>query len=440
MTARILIVEDVDTLREVLCSVLESQGYSAVGVSDTDSALHLLEREPFSCVLSDFKLKGRDGLALLSEVRSKGLELPFLLMTAYGTLDIAVEALRSGANNLLLKPFEPEALLKAVGEALPKGQAAVPYQLPTRKIVSKVPAMAEILRQAEKVARVGSSVLILGESGTGKELVARFVHENSPRARGPFIAINCGAIPESLLESELFGHEEGAFTGATQSREGIFELGEGGTVFLDEIGEMSPHLQVKLLRVLQEREFRRVGGSRLLKADVRIVAATNLDIQRALESRILREDLYYRLAIITLNLPPLRARRDDIPLLAEHFLLTFNSQFSRSVYLNDEAKEYLESYHWPGNVRELENTIERAVLLHEGEVGVTHLGLPALSIEAVREAASTLHQVAEYAAHKAEADLIARTLAITEGNKSRAARMLNVSYKTLLHKVREYNL
>jgi two-component system, NtrC family, response regulator AtoC len=443
---KILVVEDVDTLREVLCSVLQSQGFDAVGVSNPTAAFNALLGDTYDGVLSDFKLREGSGIELLERMRSEGINTPFILMTAYGSVEIAVEAMKAGATDFLAKPFEPMTLTSSLRQVLAQrriGERGVGTRSALRRtFVTKNARTQKVLKQAEKVARVDSSVLIMGESGTGKELFARLIHEQSPRCAAPFVAVNCAAIPTELLESELFGHEAGAFTGATQTRLGLFELASGGTIFLDEIGDMSPQLQVKLLRTLQEKEIKRIGGSKVIPFDSRVIAATNIDVEAALQSKALREDLYYRVAIVNLTIPPLRERPEDVEFLAYRFAESFSVHFGKEVSISREAIEILKRYRWPGNTRELENLIERAVILCNGAtITPEHLGLElGLDLDVMTESASTLQEVAGQAARRAELAAISKALAQTGGNKSQAARLLGVSYKTLLSKVREFRL
>ncbi len=443
---RILIVEDADSLRDVLATVLENEGYRVDAVASAEEGIKKLKEDAYGCVLADFKLPHKNGLDLLRETREISKTVPFLLMTAYGSINIAVEAMKEGANDFLCKPFEPPILCQIMRDMI-KHQQIISRSagLRTRRersFLTKDPAMERLITQAKKAARVDSSVLLLGESGTGKELMARMIHEHSPRAKETFVAVNCAAMPVDLLESEFFGHEAGAFTGATQSRIGVFELAAKGTIFLDEVGDMPAALQVKLLRALQEREIKRVGGTKTIKASPRVIAATNLDMEQALASGKVRDDFYYRLAVISFTIPPLRDRRDDIALLSNYFTDYFCVAMGRDkLPIEATAREMLHSYPWPGNARELENVIERAIVLADSSIRVDHLGITLEStITAVHELSYTLPQIALMATRKAEIDLIVKVLEQTGGNKSKAADILGVSYKTLLNKVKEYNL
>ncbi len=444
---RILVVEDTESLRTVLASVLESVGYEVDAAPSAEEAEALLREHEYSCILCDFKLPKKNGLDLLSDVRSLPRTTPFIIMTAFGTIQIAVEAMRRGANDFLCKPFEPEMLIQVIREVIEHKRVMhrSTIETPARKsgaFLSANPGFNKILAQAEKVAAVDTSVLILGESGTGKELMARFVHAHSARAEQPFIPVNCAAIPSELLESEFFGHEAGSFTGATQSRPGVLELATKGTIFLDEIGDMPLALQVKLLRALQEREIKRVGGTKTIKVNPRLIAATNKPIETALNEGSIREDLYYRIAVVSFTLPPLRDRPEDVLLLSEHFVDHFCKVLKREpLRITESAKQMLRRYAWPGNARELENVMERACILAEAEIRPEHLGLkPVIDFSMYEDATLSLPEIALRAAQQAEKDLIVRTLSRTSGNKTQAAKILGVSYKTLLSKVKEYSL
>ena len=443
---RILLVEDADSLREVLATVLENEGYRVDAVACAEDGLRKLKEGVYACVLADFKLPHKNGIDLLRETRIISKHVPFLLMTAYGSINIAVEAMKEGANDFICKPFEPPCLCQVVRDVI-KHQRIIDRNAGLRmrrerSFLTKNPPMERLLAQAKKTARVDSSVLLLGESGTGKELIARMIHEHSGRAKEPFVAVNCAAMPVDLLESEFFGHEAGAFTGATQTRIGVFELAAKGTIFLDEVGDMPPALQVKLLRALQEREIKRVGGTKTIKAGPRVIAATNRNIDDALAAGKIRDDFYYRLAVICFTIAPLRERREDIDLLANYFVECLCASMGRdNPVIDAAARELLHTYPWPGNARELENVIERALVLADDAIKPEHLGISLeTAITAVHEVSYTLPQIATLAARKAEIEMIAKALEQTGGNKSKAAEILGVSYKTLLNKVREYHL
>jgi DNA-binding NtrC family response regulator len=446
MTAKLLIVEDDDSLREVISDVLSAKGYQVAAVGSVDPALNLLKEQQFDLVLSDFKLPGKNGIDLLREIRALTLKVPFVLMTAYGSTAMAVEAMKEGANDFITKPFEPEGLSGLIAEVIAHkrvlDRTRGSRQHRERLFLGEHPSIKGVLEDAKKVARFESSVLILGESGTGKELLARYIHDHSSRADKPFVAINCAALPPALLESEFFGHEAGAFTGATQARKGLLEVASEGTIFLDEIGDMPPLLQVKLLRALQEREITRVGGTEPITINPRVLSATNINIEAGLADGKMREDFYYRIAVITLEIPPLRARKSDIELLTKHYVSYFCSQIGKSTLkIEETAKEILTRYKWPGNARELENVVERAVILANGQIGPDDLGINLkLDFDSLDDARLTLADIAASAAQRAEKDAISKALERSSGNKVRAARLLGVSYKTLLNKVKEYQL
>lgn len=442
----VLVVEDAESLREALAAVLRAGGFEVVAVRDAEQALQILATHSFDCVVSDFKLPCMDGIELTQRVRAAGSQLPILIMTAFGSIEVAVEAMKSGASDFIIKPFDPQTVLSMVQQAV-KHNRIIDRTCTKRTrihhgLITRSPRLLKVVDQARRMALVDSPVLLLGESGSGKEVMARFIHEQGPRRERPFIAVNCGAIPAELLESEFFGHEAGSFTGATQRRVGILELARDGTVFLDEVGEMPPHLQVKLLRALQQREIRRVGGNSNIPIQARLIAATNRGIQEALRSGAMREDFYYRIAVMTIEIPPLRERLEDIPDLVSGMITHFATVHGRSAPTIDSvASDILCAYGWPGNVRELENVVERAVLLAGDEIRPEHLGISvSLDFAAFEDATRTLSEVASAATRDAEVSAISRALNVTGGNKAQAAQLLGVSYKTLLSKVRDYKL
>jgi len=373
----ILIVDDEKNYLLILEDLLSGEGYQVVTAESAEKGLEIVVEYDLDAVITDMKMPGMDGMAFLERIHIQNPDLPIIMMTAYGSVEKAVEAMRKGAFDYILKPFKNEELKLTVRKAidhhlLVRRNRYLTRELQERyqfgKIIGKSASMQRIYQLIEKVAPSKATVLITGESGTGKELIARAIHFNSPRRDLPFISVNCGALPETLLESELFGHERGAFSGAVNLRKGRFELAHEGTLFLDEISEMSPPLQVKLLRVLQEMEFERVGGSQTLRVDVRMVAASNRILKEEVAQRRFRSDLYYRLNVVHVHLPPLRDRTDDIPLLVNHFLAKYSQEGGRSlIIIEPEALRCLLEYSWPGNVRELENVIERAVILSNGE-------------------------------------------------------------------------
>jgi two-component system NtrC family response regulator len=374
----LLIVDDERNYLFVLEDLLGEEGYRVVTADSGQEALKIIQEHELDLVITDMKMPGMDGMALLDQVHAQNPELPVIMMTAYGTVEKAVEAMKKGAFDYIKKPFENEELKLTIRKAvehhrLIRHNRHLSHELVERyqfsNIIGKSVSMQRIYQLIEKVAPTKATVLITGESGTGKELIARAIHYNSLRKEYPFVSVNCGALPENLLESELFGHEKGAFSGAVSQRRGRFELAHDGTLFLDEISEMSSSLQVKLLRVLQEMEFERVGGAQTLKVDVRVVAASNRDLKTEVSKDRFRSDLFYRLNVVHIHLPPLRERKDDISLLVNHFLEKYSKESDRSfLKIDSEALRHLFDYFWPGNVRELENAIERAVILSSGEL------------------------------------------------------------------------
>jgi DNA-binding NtrC family response regulator len=442
--ATILIVEDEPKMRRLLELNLGEEGWTTASAGDAEAGLKLFREESFDLVLTDFKLPGMNGLEFLKGIRQINSEVPVVMMTAYGSVETAVEAMRNGANNYVLKPFSLEEIKLVVRKELDVRQLRSEnrnlrealgkrYEYPN--IVARSTAMQEVLAAVERVAPTNSTVLIGGESGVGKEIVARAIHQRSRRAAGPFVKINCTAIPENLLESELFGYEKGAFTGATTSKPGKFELADKGSLFLDEIGDVPPATQAKLLRVLQEREFERLGGTRTLKVDVRLIAATNRDLRAALEQGTFREDLYYRLNVVPIDVPPLREHKEDIAGLAEHFLKKYRKESGGDIRgISPGALQLLTSFHWPGNVRELENIIERAATFAKGqliEAGDIHLDTerakPADSSTAFIPVGMTLDQW--------EDEIIRESLRRSNGNKSQAARLLGLSRNALRYRL-----
>jgi len=403
-------------------------------------------------VITDLMLPQMNGIEVIKNLRSLDPHIQCLVITGYATVTTAVEAMKAGAFDYLMKPFNTTEVLILIKRALEFQSLQVENQQLKRNLegrysfenlIGKSEGIKKVCSLIEKVAETDSTILILGESGTGKELVARTIHYNSPRRNKPLIPINCGAIPENLLESELFGHEKGAFTGASSMRIGRFELADGGTVFLDEIGEMSPTLQVKLLRILQQREFERVGGTRTIKVDVRIIAATNIDLEKAVRSGKFREDLYYRLNVIPIVIPPLRERTEDIPLLIEHFLKHFNRTKKKNIEgFSKEAMNLLLSYRWPGNIRELENLIERLVIL-KGEGIITPEDMPDKVLHPRREEGIISYTIPDDGINlkdvveKFENDLIIQALQKAQGVKNRAAQLLSLNRTTLVEKLKK---
>ena len=444
---RVLIVEDDVAARRGLTQLVRAWGYEAEGAADGQEGLDRITTYRPSAVLADMVMPRLDGLGLLRQIKDQLSEITFVLLTAQGSVDTAVEAMKEGAYDYLTKPVDPQrlrTLLERVADrqSALRDVASLRHQLQEHgrfgPMVGNAPALRGVYRVIEQAAPTAASVLVYGESGTGKELVAKTIHQLSGRNKNPFIAINCAAIPESLLENELFGHERGAFTGAVERRPGCFELAHTGTLFLDEIAEVAPGIQAKLLRVLQERTVRRLGGQKEQAVDVRLIAATNLDPAKAVQQGKLREDLYYRINVIAICVPPLRERVEDIPLLVHTFMTEFNERNGRAVTaIAPDAVRLLQRYTWPGNIRELRNVIERAVILSPGEfIETAHLpadlsGPPAPSVQSAGLTAGMT-------VDEAERKLIELTLAHTNDNKTRAAEILGVTVKTLHNKLKRF--
>jgi DNA-binding NtrC family response regulator len=451
----ILIAEDNEGMASMLTTAVSAQGYDVIWARDGREAIQRLRERKIDLVVTDLKLPHKTGFDILQVAKDQNSLLPVILMTAHGTIENAVSAVKDGAYDFLTKPFDPDHLLLVMDRALEKQRLVAENLLLKEdassrgglpRIIGKHPRVLAIVDQIQRVAPSRTTVLLLGESGTGKELFARAVHGLSPRRDGPFVAINCAAIPKELLESELFGHERGAFTGATDRRIGKFELADHGTIFLDEIGDLDLGLQAKLLRVLEGEEFCRVGGTTRVRIDVRVVAATNKDLRAAIAQQAFREDLFFRLSVLPITIPPLRDRREDIPALLEHFLGHFCRELKRAPKrLSDGAWQVMTNHPWAGNIRELQNCIERAVILSDGDViEEEHLGIRQQELSEIhaREIAleGTLHDVAAAAVRMAETRMIRKVLKSTGGNKSRASHILGVSYKTLLTKIKDYGI
>ncbi|MEW5765335.1 MAG: sigma-54-dependent transcriptional regulator [Acidobacteriota bacterium] len=455
MPERILVVDDEASMRKMLEILFREEGYGVVTAASAEEALRALAHSPFELVLSDIRMPGLSGLELLKRIRQEEAPTEVILMTAYSSTESAIEALRLGAFDYITKPFQVEELSNIVRHAFEKRRLAEENVLLREELARKeqfgglVAAnsrMKAVFALIERVAPTPSTILIRGESGTGKELVARTLHQRSPRARRPFVPVNCGGIPETLLESELFGHVKGAFTGAHASKKGLFDTAQGGTLFLDEIAEMSPAMQVKLLRALQERTVRPVGGEEEHPTDVRVVAATNQDIPRLIQEKRFREDLYYRINVITVSLPPLRERREDIPLLARHFLEKYARLMGREVpSLSAEALRRMESYPWPGNVRELENCMERAMALCDGDqIDLRHLPDPLLGARPLPDLAGV--QIPEEGFSLTDtlegirAAYLKRALDLEGGIMTRAAARLGITFRSMRYFVKKYGL
>jgi two-component system, NtrC family, response regulator len=449
---RIIVIDDEVNAATALESLLREDGYEVQKAHDARSGLQLLEKMDPDVVLTDLRMPGMDGLELLARIKEVRPETMVVLMTAYGTVKTAVKAMKLGAEDFLPKPIDVEELEVVLQKTLEKKHLLEEARLLRERLehkyrldnlVGESPEMLAVFKTIRQVAPSSSSVLLLGESGSGKELFAQAIHQNSPRRNRPFIKVACAALPETLLESELFGHEKGSFTGAVYTRAGRFEAADGGTLFLDEIGDITPTVQVKLLRFLEEREFERVGGNKTFKVDVRIVAATHRDLRKKLEDGSFREDLYYRLNVIEIHIPPLRERQGDIPLLAHHFLKKYASANNKEIEgLSDEVLAMLLSHSWPGNVRELENAMERAVVLASERV-LTPAHYPTLQrpgkpVASAPEAAQSGIQIPGSTLADIEREAILRTLEAVGGSTSRAAGVLQISARKIQYKLKEY--
>jgi len=451
-TPAILIVEDEAKMRRLLDLNLADEGYAVHAAADAETGLNIVRQEKIDLVLTDLKLPAMDGLEFLQMVKRTNAAIPVVVMTAYGTVETAVEAMKAGAADYVLKPFPLEEIKLVIRKELDVHRLreenlslreALGQRYEFKNIVARSPKMQEVLATVERVAPTNSTVLLGGESGTGKDLIARAIHQHSRRASGPFVKINCTAIPENLLESELFGYERGAFTGAVSPKPGKFELADKGTIFLDEIGDVPSPIQVKLLRVLQEREFERLGGTKTLKVDVRLVAATNRDLRAALEQGTFREDLYYRLNVVPISIPPLREHKDDIPYLVDHFIERFARESGKPISsIAPGALKMLMDFHWPGNVRELENIIERAVALSDGttiDVGDIRLDLSPTRTPSAQGSAGAAAVVAfppdGLTLEQYEDEIIREALRRANGNKSQAARLLGLSRNALRYRL-----
>jgi DNA-binding NtrC family response regulator len=438
---RILVVDDNDLFRESIVETLRRRGYGLVSAKDGHEALELLRNSEYDLVISDMKMPGMTGIELLEEIRKFNAEIPFLVITAYGAIETAVEAMKKGAFDFIQKSDNLINQLEITVDRTLRYQSLVSEnrRLKTAlreqwNFIGNGNRMNEIRELAASVAESRSTVLITGESGTGKEMVARFIHFQSKRCNGPFVKINCAALPEGLIESELFGHEKGAFTGAISRKLGKFEVASGGTLLLDEIGEMPMQMQAKLLRVLQEREIDKVGGDQPVEIDVRVIATTNRNLEKEVSEGKFREDLFYRLNVFRVHLPPLRDRKDDIPELVEHFISKYNSENGFSVHgLSDDSDKALAQYDWPGNIRELENAIERAVVLTRTGI-IQHskfkFNSAGLNHPSELQAGMTVAEM--------EKQLILKTIDFCDGNRTKAAELLGISIRTLRNKLHEY--
>jgi two-component system response regulator HydG len=447
---RILVVDDEESIRMMLRAVLEEEGYEIIEAADGPEAVKAVEQNPLDLILLDIRMTTMDGIETLTEIRKISPFVPVLMMTAYATVKTAVEALKAGAFEYLAKPLDIEELKILVQKALEyyrlrEENLTLKERLGSRfdfsRIIGKGRKMKELFDFLAQVAPSEATVLILGESGTGKELVANAIHHNSPRTQQPFVKVACAALPETLLESELFGHEKGAFTGAIARREGRFQAAHRGTIFLDEVGEMSLAIQTKLLRVLQEREFEPVGSSRTAKVDVRVIAATNKDLGKEIKEGRFREDLFYRLNVIPIHLPPVRERKEDIPALANHFLSLYREKNKKEIKeISPKALDLLIRHDWPGNIRELENCLERAVIVARGELLAPADLPPAIQNLPAGKEDAEIPFPAGISLQEAEKALILKTLEDTGGNRSRAAEILGINRRTLQMKLKEYGM
>jgi two-component system response regulator AtoC len=449
---RVLVVDDEENIRLVLRTLLKKHGYDVEVADGGEAALAALEAFDPDVILTDVRMPRMGGLDLLGALKGKQHPATVIVMSAYGNVDLAIEAMKAGAYDYVSKPFKPDEIVLALRKAeeretLRRENRALKEQIQKdnqfESILAKSAEMVAIFKTVSKIADYKTTVLITGESGTGKELVARAIHTRSSRKAAPFVAINCGAIPENLLESELFGHKKGAFTDANADRRGLFEEATGGTLFLDEIGELPLSLQVKLLRVLQEEHIRRLGDTKDVKVDVRIIAATHRDLTADVKAGRFREDLFYRIHVLSIHIPPLRNRREDVSLLIDHFVTRNNARLGTSIRgVSTESRKLLLEYSWPGNVRELENTIERAMVLAEGDV-LQLADLP----ERIRDALDPVQvhlASGELSVKKTTAAieqiLIRRALQKTKGNRTRAADLLEISHRALLYKIKDYKI
>jgi two-component system, NtrC family, response regulator AtoC len=449
---RVLVVDDEENIRLVLRTLLKRHGYEVETAASGEEALGLVDSFGPDVVITDVRMPRLGGLDLLAMLKAKHQDATVIVMSAYGNLDMAIEAMKAGAYDYIQKPFKPDEVVLALRKAeerehLKRENRVLREEIRKENrfedILAKSASMQQIFRTISKIADYKTTVLVTGESGVGKELVARAIHTRSSRRGGPFVAINCGAIPENLLESELFGHKKGSFTDAVHDRRGLFEDAHTGTLFLDEIGELPLGLQVKLLRVLEDETIRRLGETKDLKIDVRIIAATHRDLHAETKAGRFREDLFYRLNVLPIHIPPLRERREDIPLLVDHFVQQNNTRLRTDILgVDGEARRLLFEYSWPGNVRELENTIERAMVLSEG----SHIHAADLP-ERIRDAQDPVQmQLAsgelsvKKTARVIEEILIRRALQKTRGNRTRAAELLEISHRALLYKIKDYHI
>jgi DNA-binding NtrC family response regulator len=443
---RVLVVDDEANARNALAELLEDAGYAVSTAADGRTALLQMEQVDPDVVLTDLKMPGMDGLSLIERGRTMSTHTTFIVMTAFGTIDTAVQAIKLGAESYLTKPLEVDAVIAIVDRALERTELSreaaqlrerVDVRFQFGNILGEHPSMQRLMKNIAQVARSRATVLIHGETGTGKELIAAAIHQNSNRKDRPFVRLNCASLSETLLESELFGHERGSFTGAVARREGRFKQADGGTLFLDEVSEIPPSVQIKLLRFLQEREFERVGGNETLKVNVRVVAATNRNLKQRVDEGVFREDLFYRLKVVQLDVPPLRIRRSDIPLLAQAFLRKYAAENDRQVGgFSEKALQHLMIYPWPGNVRELENAVERAVVMCEGDV-IEREDMPT-SAHGDMQNGPVMALIPGITMSELERIALLRTLDAVDGSTARAAEILGISQRKVQYRVKEW--
>ncbi|PAB60095.1 sigma-54-dependent transcriptional regulator [Anaeromicrobium sediminis] len=457
MKRRILIVEDEMNLKQNLSFIFEKEGFEVTSASDGSVAKELITSNIYEIILCDIRLPNVNGLELIRLKKEIDYDGKFIIMTAYGTIESAVEAIKLGAEEYITKPFVNDDIIRIVNRLLHiqrlenenekfKTKIKKRYEL-KKNIIGSSCAMQEVFNKVNKVSKVHTSVLITGENGTGKELIARAIHSYSDRASEPFLPVNCAAIPENLFESEFFGHEKGAFTGATEEKKGMFQIADGGTIFLDEISEIPLHMQVKLLRVLQENVVRRVGGSNLYPFSTRIISSSNRNLEQMVEDGLFRQDLYYRIKIVEIKLPPLRKRQNDILLLIDHFIEKYAKLFKRNINtITEEAIEFLRSYSWPGNVRELEHVVQSAIVLADDEtlrindfINMFNETKSKIKI-AIPDDTFDLKNVLSQVKMQAEKEMIERALTKANGNRTKAAQILGISHRNILYKLQEYNI
>ncbi len=445
---RILIVDDEKSMCQYLSIMLKKEGYEIKTVNSGKKAVNAIKESNFDVVITDIKMEGMDGIEVLKAVKEIDPTVPVVIMTAYASQKTAIEALNKGAFYYLIKRAKNEEIKMVIRNALDMHKVRnenlfLKKQLKKKdefkEIIGKSEEIQKVFNLVDKVADTDSTILICGESGTGKELIAKAIHYRSSRANKPFVSINCSALPENLLESELFGHVKGSFTGAIRDKDGLFKVASGGTFFLDEVGETSPAIQVKLLRVLQEREIIPVGGTKPIKVDVRLIAATNADLEKAVKEERFRADLYYRLNVIPINIPPLRDRRDDIPLLVDHFLKLASEKMGRRKGITKQAMDLLINYDWPGNVRELENIMERAVILEEGDE-ITVDSLPDKIKNHINSSKKIVMQKAKMTLEELDKEYLISVLEETNWQKKKASSILGINASTLYRKIQRYGI